>query len=131
MFENVKIVRGMEGYGWFANIISTTRTSLTSNTRSISGSDDKTGEEIPLQFVEMNRPIRHLKKGGEHFACTDFRKPGQEGRVLRHRDFLLDEKTGKLKVCNIKMHKVPVQEDGIWMQVPRYTFESMDFEETN
>jgi hypothetical protein len=24
-----------------------------------------------------------------------------------------------------------VQEDGIWTQVPRYTFEGMDFDETN
>jgi hypothetical protein len=29
------------------------------------------------------------------------------------------------------VHKVPVQEDGIWTQVPRYTFEGMDFDETN
>jgi hypothetical protein len=29
------------------------------------------------------------------------------------------------------MHKVPVLEDGIWTQVPRYTFDGMDFEETN
>jgi hypothetical protein len=26
---------------------------------------------------------------------------------------------------------VPVLEDGIWTQVPRYTFDGMDFEETN
>jgi hypothetical protein len=24
-----------------------------------------------------------------------------------------------------------VQEDGVWTQVPRYTFDGMDFEETN
>jgi hypothetical protein len=29
------------------------------------------------------------------------------------------------------MHKVPVQEDGIWTQVPRYTFEGKDFDITN
>ena len=29
------------------------------------------------------------------------------------------------------MHKVPVQEDGIWMQVPRYTFDSETFEVTH
>jgi hypothetical protein len=29
------------------------------------------------------------------------------------------------------VHKVPVQQDGIWTQVPRYTFEGMDIEETN
>jgi hypothetical protein len=39
--------------------------------------------------------------------------------------------TGKLEVDNVKVHKVPVQEDGIWTQVPRYTFEGMDFDVTN
>jgi hypothetical protein len=29
------------------------------------------------------------------------------------------------------VHKVPVQEDGVWTQVPRYTFDGMDIEETN
>ena len=33
--------------------------------------------------------------------------------------------------AEVKMHKVPVQEDGIWTQQPRYTFEGMDFEVTN
>jgi YHS domain-containing protein len=91
--------------------------------------DDKTGEELKLQFVEMHRPIRHLKKEGEYFACTDFRKPGSKDEYYDI-DFWVDEKTGKLKVKNVKVHKVPVQEDGIWTQVPRYTFEGMDFEET-
>ena len=47
--------------------------------------DDKTGETLPLEFVEIHQPVRHLKKDGEYFACTDFRKPGSTGRVLRHR----------------------------------------------
>ena len=38
---------------------------------------------------------------------------------------------GKLQVDNVKVHKVPVQEDGVWTQVPRYTFDGMDIEETN
>jgi hypothetical protein len=29
------------------------------------------------------------------------------------------------------MHKVPVQEDGIWTQVPRYNFDGMDIEEVH
>ena len=29
------------------------------------------------------------------------------------------------------MHKVPVQEDGVWTQVPRYTFDNKTFEVTN
>jgi hypothetical protein len=92
--------------------------------------DDKTGETIPLQFVEMHQPARYLKKDGQYFACTDFRKPDSKDEYYDI-DFWLDEKSGKLKVTDIKMHKVPVQEDGIWTQVPRYTFEGMDFDVTN
>ena len=92
--------------------------------------DDKTGETVPLEFIEMHQPIRHLKKEGQYFACTDFRKPGSKDEYYDI-DFWLDDKTGKLEVTNVKMHKVPVQEDGIWTQVPRYTFEGMDFDVTN
>jgi hypothetical protein len=92
--------------------------------------DDKTGETIPLEFIEMHQPVRHLKKDGEYFACTDFRKPGSKDEYYDI-DFWLDEKSGKLKVADVKIHKVPVQEDGIWTQEPRYTFEGMDFEVTN
>jgi hypothetical protein len=43
----------------------------------------------------------------------------------------VNQKTGKLEVDNVKMHKIPVQEDGIWTQKPLYTFEGMDFDITN
>ena len=92
--------------------------------------DDKTGETIPLEFVEMHQPVRHLKKDGEYFACTDFRKPGSTDEYYDI-DFWVNQKTGKLVVDNVKVHKVPVQEDGVWTQVPRYTFEGMDFDVTN
>ena len=91
--------------------------------------DDKTGEDLKLQFVEMHRPVRHLKGEGQYFACTDFRKPGSTDEYY-DLDFWVDEKSGELKVNDVKVHKVPVQEDGIWTQVDRYTFEGMDFEET-
>jgi len=92
--------------------------------------DDKTGETIPLEFVEMHQPVRHMKKDGEYFACTDFRKPGSQDEYYDI-DFWVNQKSGKLEVDNVKVHKVPVQEDGIWTQVPRYTFEGMDFDVTN
>ena len=92
--------------------------------------DDKTGETIPLEFVEMHQPIRHMKGNGQYFACTDFRKPGSKDEYYDI-DFWVNDKSGKLEVANVKMHKVPVQEDGIWTQVPRYTFEGMDFDVTN
>jgi hypothetical protein len=89
----------------------------------------KTGEVIPLDFVEMHQPIRYLKKQGEYFACTDFRKAGTENEYYDV-DFWVDEKTGRLRVSDVKIHKVPVQEDGIWTQEDLYTFEGMDFEIT-
>jgi len=92
--------------------------------------DDKTGETIPLDFVEIHQPVRHLKKDGQYFVCTDFRKPGSKDEYYDI-DFWVTQKGGRLAVDQVKMHKVPVQEDGIWMQVPRYTFESMDFDVTN
>jgi hypothetical protein len=92
--------------------------------------DDKTGETIPLDFVEIHQPVRHLKKEGEYFVCTDFRKPGSKDEYYDI-DFWVNQKGGKLAVDNVKIHKVPVQEDGIWTQVPRYTFEGMDFDVTN
>ena len=206
VFEQVKIVRGMEGYGWFANVIfhdkdepkkqyaidfwfkpdgdklklmdirvqkgpkqdgdgwimvtrlpvawwwlpvqehpgdmevrrawhvmSAIHNYIAANkdeNGNVLVKDDKTGETVPLEFIEMHQPVRHLKKGGQYFACTDFRKPGSKDEYYDI-DFWLDEKAGKLTVADVKMHKVPVQEDGIWMQVPRYTFEGMDFDVTN
>src|SRR5262249_1360146 len=91
--------------------------------------DDKTGETLPLEFVEIHQPVRHLKKEGEYFACTDFRKPGSQDEYYDI-DFWVNQKTGKLEVDNVKVHKVPVQEDGVWTQVPRYTFDGMDIKET-
>ncbi len=45
--------------------------------------------------------------------------------------FWVNQKTGKLQVDNVKIHKVPLQEDGIWTEVPRYTFDSETFDITN
>jgi YHS domain-containing protein len=91
---------------------------------------DQDGNPVPLQFVEIHQPVRHLKKDGEYFVCTDFRKPGSKDEYYDI-DFWVNQKTGKLEVDNVKMHKVPVQEDGIWTQKPLYTFEGMDFDVTN
>jgi YHS domain-containing protein len=91
---------------------------------------DQNGNPVPLQFVEIHQPVRHLKKEGEYFVCTDFRKPGSKDEYYDI-DFWVNQKTGKLEVDNVKMHKIPVQEDGIWTQKPLYTFEGMDFDITN
>jgi YHS domain-containing protein len=92
--------------------------------------DDKTGENVPLEFVEIHQPVRHLKKDGQYFVCTDFRKPGSQDEYYDI-DFWVDDKSGKLEVKDVKMHKVPVQEDGVWTQVPRYKFEDSEFDLTN
>jgi hypothetical protein len=92
--------------------------------------DDKSGESVPLEFVEIHQPVRHLKKDGQYFVCTDFRKPGSQDEYYDI-DFWVDQKRGKLEVKEVKMHKVPVQEDGVWTQVPRYTFDNKTFEVTN
>jgi YHS domain-containing protein len=206
LFEQIKIVRGMQGYGWFANVIfhdkdepkkqyaidfwlkpegdkltlmdirvqkgpkqegdsyymvtrmpvawwwlpvqehpgdmEVTRAwqvmsaihSYIATNKDADGhldiKDDKTGETLPLDFVEIHQPVRHLKKEGEYFVCTDFRKPGSKDEYYDI-DFWVNQKTGKLEVDNVKIHKVPVQEDGVWTQQPRYTFEGMDFDVTN
>ena len=91
---------------------------------------DPKGDSVPLEFVEIHQPVRHLKKEGEYFVCTDFRKPGSKDEYYDI-DFWVNQKTGKLEVDNVKMHKVPVQEDGVWTQKPLYTFEGMDFDVTN
>ena len=92
--------------------------------------DDKSGETVPLQFVEIHQPVRRLKSDGQYFVCTDFRKPGSQDEYYDI-DFWVDQKSGKLEVKDVKMHKVPVQEDGVWIQVPRYTFDNKTFEVTN
>ena len=205
VFEKIKVVRGMEGYGWFANaifhdkeepkkqyaidfwfkpegnelklmdirvqkgpkrdgdgyymitrlpvawwwlpvqehpgdmevrrawhVMSAIHNYIAANKDAkgaISLKDEKTGETVPLEFIEMHQPIRHLKKDGKYFACTDFRKVGSKDEYYDI-DFWVDDKSGKLNVEDVKIHKAPVQEDGIWTQEPRYTFEGMDFEVT-
>jgi YHS domain-containing protein len=90
--------------------------------------DEKTGQSIPLEFVEIHQPIRRLKKDGRYFACTDFRKKGSKDEYYDV-DFWLDDKDGKLKVREVRIHKVPVQEDGVWTQKSRYTFDGLDAED--
>ncbi|MGV1013693.1 MAG: hypothetical protein ACOYB4_01830 [Methyloceanibacter sp.] len=206
IFEQIKIVRGMTGYGWFANVIfhdkdtpkkqyaidfwfkpegdelrlmdirvqkgpkrdgdswtmvtrlpvawwwlpvsehpgdmevirgwhvmSAIHNYIASNKNkdgALEVQDDKTGETIPLEFVEMHQPIRRLKADGKYFACTDFRKAGSKDEYYDV-DFWVDDESGKLKVGAVKLHKIPVQEDGIWTQVPRYKFDDKDVEVTN
>ena len=40
--------------------------------------DDKTGDEIAMDFIGIHQPVRRLKEDGRFFACTDFRKVGSK-----------------------------------------------------
>jgi YHS domain-containing protein len=89
--------------------------------------DDKTGEEIALEFVGLHQPVRRLKENGRFFACSDFRKKGTTDQFYDV-DFWLDEKDGVLRVTEARIHKVPVLEDGSYTQVPRYSFDPQTFD---
>ena len=74
----------------------------------------------------MQARLRRLDEDGRFFACTDFRKEGTDDQFYDV-DFWLDEATGRLSVGEVRVHKVPVEEDGSWVQVPRYDFEGLEF----
>jgi hypothetical protein len=83
--------------------------------------DDKTGEQKTLEFVEIHRPLRKMEGKG-YFACSDFREKGSADKFYDV-DFWLAEKDGKLQVTEARIHKEPKEQDGVWVQVPRYNFE--------
>jgi YHS domain-containing protein len=89
--------------------------------------DDKTGEELALDFIGIHQPVRRLKDDGRFFACTDFRKQGSKDEYYDI-DFWLDSKTGRIAVGEVRVHKVPVLEDGNYVQKPRYNFDSKTFD---
>jgi hypothetical protein len=83
--------------------------------------DDKTGQERALEFVEIHKPLRKIEGKG-YFACTDFREAGSKDKFY-DLDFWLVEKDGKLEVSEVRIHKEPKEQDGVFVQVPRYEFE--------
>jgi hypothetical protein len=89
---------------------------------------DQTGEELALEFVEMHQPIRKLQQDGRYFACTDFRRQGSQDEYYDI-DFWLDDKSGKVTVGEVRVHKVPQQEAGVWVQIPCYNFDGLNYEE--
>jgi hypothetical protein len=94
--------------------------------------DEKTGQAVPLEFVEIHMPVRRLKEDGRYFACTDFRKSGSKTEFYDV-DFWLDRKTGEIEVGSVRIHKVPVQdqENGLWYQEKRYDFRGLNFDVVN
>ena len=90
--------------------------------------DDKTGAELALEFVEIHQPVRKLQQDGRYFACTDFRRQGSQDEYYDI-DFWLDDKSGTVTVGEVRVHKVPQQEGGVWVQIPRYNFDGLNYEE--
>ncbi|MEQ1647026.1 MAG: hypothetical protein ABL901_03370 [Hyphomicrobiaceae bacterium] len=89
--------------------------------------DDKTGQEILMDFVGIHQPVRKLKDDGRYFACTDFRRQGSTEEYYDV-DFWLNDKDGKITVGGVRLHKVPQMEDGSFIQMPRYSFDLKTFD---
>ncbi len=92
--------------------------------------DSETGRKVDLDFVDIHMPVRKLKKDGRYFACTDFREKGSKEKFYDI-DFWLDDTTGEIKVGDVRIHKIPQNVDGRWIQIPKYNFEGLDFEEVH
>src|SRR6202789_74255 len=85
--------------------------------------DDKTGQELTLEFVDTHQPVRQLDDG-HYFACTDFRVAGTKDQIYDI-DFWVSDKDGKMTVDQTKVHKVPELKGGQWIQVPRYEWKDV------
>jgi YHS domain-containing protein len=86
--------------------------------------DDKTGKELELEFVDTHQPVRQLDGDGHYFACTDFRVVGTKDEIYDI-DFWVSDKNGTMTVDQTKIHKVPEQKGGQWVQVPRYEWKDL------
>jgi hypothetical protein len=90
--------------------------------------DAKTGEQVDLDFIGTHQPVRRLTQDGRYFMCTDFRKVGTTDQYYDI-DFWVNEHAGKMTVDDVKVHKVPEkQQDGNYIQVPRYNFDGLKFD---
>jgi YHS domain-containing protein len=98
------------------------------NKGSVKLTDAKTGEQVDLDFIGTHQPVRRLQQDGRYFMCTDFRKTGTTDQYYDI-DFWVTEHGGKMTVDDVKVHKVPEkQQDGSYIQVPRYNFDDLKFD---
>jgi YHS domain-containing protein len=86
--------------------------------------DDKTGQELSLEFVDTHQPIRQLDNDGHYFACTDFRVAGTKDQIYDI-DFWIDDKSGKMSVTQARVHKVPEKKGEQWIQKERYSWKEL------
>ncbi len=83
--------------------------------------DDKTGEELKLEFVKIHDPVRKVTGEG-YFACSDFRVAG-EPEKLYDLDFWLKQEGDKLVITKTRIHKEPAKEGDQWVKKDRYGFD--------
>jgi hypothetical protein len=86
--------------------------------------DDKTGQDLKLEFVDTHQPVRQLDNDGHYFACTDFRAVGTKNQIYDI-DFWVTDKDGTMTVDQTRVHKVPELKSGQWIQVPRYEWKDL------
>ncbi|HYB34244.1 MAG TPA: hypothetical protein VED45_12565 [Steroidobacteraceae bacterium] len=86
--------------------------------------DDKTGQELNLEFIDTHQPVRQLDENGHYFACTDFRVVGTKDQIYDI-DFWVTDQNGVMTVEQTKVHKVPELKNGQWVQVPRYEWKDL------
>jgi YHS domain-containing protein len=86
--------------------------------------DDKTGQDLKLQFIDTHQPVRQLDDNGHYFACTDFRAVGTKDQIYDI-DFWIDDKDGKMTIVQTRVHKVPELKGGQWVQVSRYDWKEL------
>jgi hypothetical protein len=89
--------------------------------------DEITGQNVPLEFLDVHQPVRRLKADGKFFACTDFRKKGTTDQYYDI-DFWIDAKTGQMQVSDVKIHKVPFMMNGHYIQMSRYHFDKNTYD---
>ena len=89
--------------------------------------DEKNGQTIPLEFIEIHQPIRRLKKDGRYFACTDFRKRGTTDEYYDV-DFWLDDKDGKLRSAKCASTRCRSRRTAFGAEA-RYKFDGLETEE--
>ncbi len=83
--------------------------------------DDKTGEDLTLDYVKIHDPVRKVTGEG-YFACADFRVKGEPEKVY-DLDFWLKDEGDKLVITKTRIHKEPAKEGNRWVKKDRYTFD--------
>ncbi|MEQ6886529.1 hypothetical protein [Salicola sp. Rm-C-2C1-2] len=82
--------------------------------------DPRTSQTLDLRFQKIHDPVRTMGDG-HYFACTNFAAIGDPYKTY-DLDFWLQVHDGELIVYEENVHKLPVHQNGRWVQQPRYNF---------